>query len=190
MKGHEHIRTWAAGAFRLALYDTHRRDGFCGKDRQAYEFFHDDRLIFQGEGFFASPLHSLDGDETVAALLAFLSLRPGDTNPDWFAAYSAGQRAWCREHGEELSCQLERLVERVRTRRAYEERVRGPGKFEGEPAYVPYYWDAYLQGCYADDDGEVITFDVTDEDRDLFPELQGVRRVRLYETGSGFVRQA
>jgi hypothetical protein len=117
-------------------------------------------------------------------------LRPGDTDSDWFVGYSPEQLAWCRGHGEELACQVEMLEERARTRRAYEERVRGPGKFEGEPAYVPYYWDAYLRGSCKDDDGKVITFAVTDDDRALFPELQGVQQVRLYETDSGFVCRA
>ena len=29
----------------------------------------------------------------------------------------------------------------------YESRVSGPGKFEGEPAYVAWAWDAMLEGC-------------------------------------------
>jgi hypothetical protein len=30
-------------------------------------------------------------------------------------------------------------------------RIRNPGKFEGEMLYVPYFWEAYLNGC-ADSD--------------------------------------
>ena len=65
--------------------------------------------------------------------------------------------------------------------------VSHPGKFEGEAPYVPYYWDAYLNGFADRDDGKVLGFDVTTEDRALFPELKGRRTVRLVETDQGFV---
>ena len=65
--------------------------------------------------------------------------------------------------------------------------IRSPGKFEGEPVYVPYFWDAYLEGFADEDDGEVLTFRVTAEDRAEFPELDGVTTVRLWETDQGFV---
>lgn len=67
--------------------------------------------------------------------------------------------------------------------------IRTPGKFEGEPIYAPYFWDLSLEGM-ADsysDDGEVITFQVTDDDRAEFPELTDVKYVRLHESDNGFV---
>lgn len=67
------------------------------------------------------------------------------------------------------------------------EAVRGPGKFEGQEPYVPYLWDAYLNGMADRDDGKVLTFRITDEDRALFPELKGKNRIRLMETDYGFV---
>lgn len=66
-------------------------------------------------------------------------------------------------------------------------RVRAPGKFEGEMLYVPYYWDAYLNGCADRDDGRTLGFDVTVEDKAMFPELRRRRTVRLVEDGQGFV---
>jgi hypothetical protein len=65
--------------------------------------------------------------------------------------------------------------------------IRSPGKFEGEPRYVPYFWEAYLNGMADDDDGTVLTFHVTAEDRKMFPELRGVRNVYLEESDQGFV---
>ena len=73
------------------------------------------------------------------------------------------------------------------TRQECEDTVKQPGKFEGEAVYVPYYWDAYLNGGASRDDGKVLGFDVTAEDRVLFPELKGRRTVRLYERDDGFV---
>ena len=65
--------------------------------------------------------------------------------------------------------------------------IRSPGKFEGECRYVPYYWGAFLDGGADRDDGRVLGFDVTDEDKAMFPELRRRRTVKLYERDDGFV---
>ena len=65
-----------------------------------------------------------------------------------------------------------------------------PGKFEGCAPYVSYFWSLYLEGCADRDDGKVLGFDITNEDKALFPELKGRRTVRLYETDAGFVVEA
>jgi hypothetical protein len=84
------------GAFR------HVRDEGRHHCRLAYEFYHNDELIFEGDDFGSSPMHSIDGDETVAALLSFLSLKPGDTDREYFESYTPRQMEWCQEHGEEV----------------------------------------------------------------------------------------
>jgi len=71
--------------------------------------------------------------------------------------------------------------------REYEATVKRPGKFEGEARYVPYYWDVFMEGGADEDDGEVLTFNVSTEDKKMFPELKRRKRVRLEETGQGFV---
>jgi len=68
-----------------------------------------------------------------------------------------------------------------------EGRIRNPGKFEGERAYVPYFWNAFLEGGADQDNGEVLVFRVTAEDKVLFPELRRRRVVKLIEDGNGFV---
>lgn len=70
---------------------------------------------------------------------------------------------------------------------SYRERVAHPGKFEGCAAYVPYYWDVFMDGGADRDNGRVLGFDVTAEDKALFPELKRRRTVRLTETSDGFV---
>jgi hypothetical protein len=72
----------------------------------------------------------------------------------------------------------------------YRAQVSGPGKFEGEAPYVPYFWDAYLNGAADDDTDGILTFHVTDEDRALFPELADRDAVYLYEDSNGFVGEA
>ena len=71
--------------------------------------------------------------------------------------------------------------------KGYEEMVKGPGKFEGCARYVPYFWDAFLDGCADSDNGKVLTFRVSREDKILFAELKRRQSVKLYEDGSGFV---
>jgi hypothetical protein len=73
------------------------------------------------------------------------------------------------------------------TRQECEEAVARPGKFEGEAVYVPYFWEAFLNGMADRDDGRVLGFDVTAEDKAMFPELKGRHTVRLIETEQGFV---
>ena len=73
---------------------------------------------------------------------------------------------------------------------AYETRgavIVSPGQFEGEMVYVPYFWDAYLNGMADEDDGEYLTFNVAADDRAEFPELADVSRVVLYQRDDGFV---
>lgn len=65
--------------------------------------------------------------------------------------------------------------------------VTHPGKFEGCAAYVPYFWDAYLNGGADDDERGVVRFDVADEDRRMFPELADVAAVFLFEDENGFI---
>ena len=113
MNPHELIRTWQSDRFRLDLFDTHRRD-WRGQTRLAYRFSDSDRLVFGGTDFAGSPLHADDSDQTVAALLSFLSLRPGDTDPEHFASYTPEQLDWAQANGEELALEAYELEERAR----------------------------------------------------------------------------
>lgn len=74
-------------------------------------------------------------------------------------------------------------------RQDYQKIVSHPGKFEQEQAYVPYFWDAGLNGHYDDDDGEVFTFVVNAQDRVLFPELELDQTIKLIELDDGFVTE-
>lgn len=62
------------------------------------------------------------------------------------------------------------------------------GKFEGELAYVPYFWEKGLDG-WADDEPDTTTFMfyTTPEDIKEFPELRGKDRVLIREREDGFV---
>lgn len=109
----ETIRTWQAGRFKLELRDTGRTD-WRGQTRLAYTFTDDGRVIFDGGDFCGSPMHADDSDATVAALLGFLALRPGDTDRDYFDSYTPEQLDWARANGEELALIAMELEERAR----------------------------------------------------------------------------
>jgi len=61
-------------------------------------------VLFEGSDFGPSPMHAVDSDETVAALLGFLTLRPGDTDAEYFENYTDDQRTFCDQHAETLAC--------------------------------------------------------------------------------------
>ena len=79
---------------------------------------------------------------------------------------------------------------RKKIKQDYEEQVSGPGKFEGEPAFVPYFYNLYLDGGgeFTDVDGvDVSLFSVGGEDCDMFPELDDVDEVCIWEDEQGFI---
>jgi hypothetical protein len=93
---------WTAGTFTLKLWQTSRTD-WRGQPYLAYKFYCQGKLVFKGQDFAGSPLHAIDSKVTVGALLGFLSLRPGDTDKEYFDTYSPAQLAFAYQHGEELS---------------------------------------------------------------------------------------
>lgn len=119
----EPIKVWRRDGFSLRLFDTFTTD-YLGKSRLAYELRdsqfsdHPREPIFQGDDFCASPMHAIDSLDTVAGLLAFLSLRPGDTDSEYFDSYTPRQLTWCAERAEYLSCLQCELEERLNARRS------------------------------------------------------------------------
>lgn len=97
------IRHVRFGGHELKLYDTGRID--CrGQSKLAYSFRPiDGEVLFEGDDFAGSPLHADDSDETLRSLVGFLTLRPGDTDREYFADYTPEQLALCRSGAEYLS---------------------------------------------------------------------------------------
>lgn len=60
------------------------------------------QVIFEGSDYCPSPSNAISGNESMAGLLYFLTLQPGDTDPDYFANYTPHQLAFASEHGEAL----------------------------------------------------------------------------------------
>ena len=69
--------------------------------------------------------------------------------------------------------------------------IRSPGEFESEMLYVPYFWEASMDGSadeliWADDTSTYVVL-VDKEDIEQFPELAGVYAVSMAKSDTGFV---
>jgi len=90
------------GKYVLTTWDTHRRDRR-GQTIIGYRFVGPDKTtIFTGEDFAGSPMDADDSDAAVRALLNFLTLRPGDTDDEYFEKYTQRQRDFAENEAEEL----------------------------------------------------------------------------------------
>ena len=96
-------------SFTLRVFDTgryHRR----GTSLLAYELRQHERgrttILFNGEEYSPSPLHADDSDRSIAGLLGFLTLRPGDTDREYFTNYTPAQREFCDQHAEALEAEV------------------------------------------------------------------------------------
>ena len=92
-------------AFYLTVWDTHRR---CetGQSLLGYRLRAEGKTLFGGEDLGCSPMHAIDSDECMASLMSFLTLQPGDTDPDYFADYTPAQLEFCDQHAEALSAEV------------------------------------------------------------------------------------
>lgn len=86
--------TWRKRGFTLRLWDTHKRD-WRGQTYLSYELKDGREVIFSGDGFSGSPIHSNESRKTVMELLGFLTLQPGDTDREYFQKYTPRQLEWC-----------------------------------------------------------------------------------------------
>lgn len=111
----EHMRTIKLTPYRdgmgpqftLSIFDTGRRDNR-GQTTIAYDLVQlgqtgeSDETIFEGSDFNGSPMDADDSADTLANLLGFLTLRPGDTDPEYFEDYTDRQLEFCDDHAETL----------------------------------------------------------------------------------------
>ena len=106
----------AGPEFRLVLWYTGRAIARCRYPKEAIGYRFSEilangkrRTIFEGEDYGCSPMHSIDGDESVAGLLNFLTLRKGDTDADYFENYTKRQIAFRDTHAEAVSGEIYRF---------------------------------------------------------------------------------
>lgn len=90
--------------FTLVMYSPYLPPHNTGQYSLGYRFFMDGKLLFSGEDYGCSPMHCIDSDESVACLLFFLTLKPGDTDDEYFEKYTEEQMDYARSHAEFLWC--------------------------------------------------------------------------------------
>lgn len=91
--------------FALTIWATTRTDNR-GQTVIGYRLSMGRVVLFEGEDFAGSPLHADDSDDTVRALLGFLTLKPGDTDADYFAHYTPRQMEFAETHADTLMSEV------------------------------------------------------------------------------------
>lgn len=66
-------------------------------------------VLFAAEDYAPSPQYAIDSDSSVAGLMGFLTLRPGDTDAEYFESYTPAQLEYCEQHAEALSTEVYNL---------------------------------------------------------------------------------
>jgi|SRR5208282_680668 len=141
----------------------------------------------------------LSRPEIRAVFLRHLRAHPGDRANAYNAALQEIAGPYDRNMAEERHMERRVLTEALHrmmdtepgvaqpdVREKYKAMTRHPGKFEGEAAYVPYFYEQFLDGL-GEQRGDGTLFHVTAQDRDVFPELKGRRTIRIRESDDGFV---
>lgn len=103
-------RKGAGPRFTLTTWDTNRT-GYGGKYLVGYRLTMREGngrpvVLFSGEDFGCAPSHAIDSDAAVEGIMSFLTLRPGDTDAEYFADYTPAQLDYCSAHAEALSCNV------------------------------------------------------------------------------------
>ena len=113
----EKIKEKRFGSVRLQIFATERT--YTGsRPKLGYKLFSGGTLIFQGEDFGPSPMHAIDSDAAAFALLGFLTLKPGDTDREYFQDYTPAQLEWCQSaEAERISRAVYEFEERESRKR-------------------------------------------------------------------------
>jgi len=87
--------------------------GWNAKERFGYRLFLGDVLVFEGTDFFTPLGMGTDMQRVVLELMSFLTLRPGDTDDDYFANYTDAQIDWRDCYAEDLSAEVSAQLDRM-----------------------------------------------------------------------------
>lgn len=92
--------------FCLTIYDTYNRDNL-NKNVLAYRLTMNGKELFAGADFSCAPSHAIDGNGCVESIMGFLTLRPGDTDDEYFDKYTTAQKVYCDRWAETLNCEVQ-----------------------------------------------------------------------------------
>lgn len=102
---HFTLTMWDSGTQRAGKTVIHYRLRMTSINHRAHRVR---TTIFEAADFAGSPMHADDSDETVRSLMTFLTLRPGDTDADYFASYTPKQLEFRDRHAEALAAEVAR----------------------------------------------------------------------------------
>lgn len=93
--------------FTLHLYDVHEIDE-AGRYGVGFVLKIGRKVIFSelNPARVAYGHHSVDGDAAVRNVMGWLTLRPGDTDSDYFTDYTQEQLDFASAHAETLACEV------------------------------------------------------------------------------------
>lgn len=101
--------------FSLVMWDTHRIQTAVGSRPTHWTVGYrltmrengKSVILFEAEDYGHPMYTSIDNDSSVEGLMTFLTLRPGDTDEEYFADYTEVQKDYCSNHAEDLSCTVQ-----------------------------------------------------------------------------------
>jgi hypothetical protein len=93
------------GEYTVTLKENGRR-AKTGQKLTDYQLIAPDgTVVFSGDDLGCSPMNNTELKGNAIALLGFLTLKPGDTDDDYFKDYTPAQLAWCESTAaEDLRC--------------------------------------------------------------------------------------
>lgn len=100
----EKIKTFRKFGVTVHLFDTNKKDSD-GRNILTYELKQGRTVIFSGSDYGVSPMISTDSLDAVSDLLRFLTLKPGDTDSEYFDNYTEKQFEFINSN----TCELLRL---------------------------------------------------------------------------------
>jgi len=93
--------------FILRMWDTYKTDSL-GKSILSYELRIIENgksvILFTGKDYHCSPCEAIDSNDTLLGLMGFLTLKPGDTDREYFEGYTPEQLEYCDKYAEHLDC--------------------------------------------------------------------------------------
>jgi hypothetical protein len=102
-----HIHTWSDSGFVLILWSRYEPGTRLPNSiMTAYRLIDKENnppTIVEGYDFGASPMHAWNDPQSIGALIGFLTVRPGDTDPEYFDRHTPVHLAWLKTmRSEEL----------------------------------------------------------------------------------------
>ncbi len=64
-------------------------------------------VLFEATDFGCSPCHAIDSNKCVASLMGFLTVRRGDTDSEYFEAYTQAQLDFAEQYAESLGAEVD-----------------------------------------------------------------------------------